>query len=197
MPIGPKHPGALVCSIRKQVMQRETRKSCPVRQHKTREMCPGTQSMLQETGQGHTCSCKGHPHLTTGCPQDGHPLVTRQHLAPLHARRSSTAVARLDLQRAAQGWGSLQLPTGRQVLLRLGLLQGLGRPLAQVQAPRLVAGLAPALLLLQLRLALCRAGQAAVTGFMLLLLLLLLLAVCHADGGMAGRAGRTYGASKT
>lgn len=152
--------------------------------------------MLQETGQGHPCSCKGHPHLTTGCPQDGHPLVTRQHLAPLHARRSSTAVARLDLQRAAQGWGSLQLPAGRQVLLRLGLLQGLGRPLAQVQAPRLVAGLAPALLLLQLRLALCRAGQAAVTGSMLLLLLLLLLlAVCHADGGMAGRAGRTYGAS--
>ena len=137
---------------------------------------------------------RGRPYLTTGCSQDGHPLVTRQHLAPLHARHSSTAVARLDVQRAAQGWGSLQLPAERQVLLRLGLLQGLGRPLAEVQAPRPVARLALRLLLLQPLLALYTAGQAIVTGPMLLLLL---LAVCHADEGPADWAGRTHRASKT
>ena len=164
-------------------MQHETCKPCPVRQH--------------ETGQGHLCSCRGRPHLPAGCSQDGHPLVAGQHLAPLHARHSSTAVAGADLQRAAQDRGSLQLPAKRQVLLRLGLLQGLGRPLAEVQALRLVAGLALRLLLLQPLLALRRAGQAAVAGSMLLLLLLLLLAACHADGGKADRAGRASRASTT
>ena len=138
---------------------------------------------------------RGRPYLTTDCSQDGHPLVARQHLAPLHARHGSIAVARLDVQRAAQGWGSLQLPAERQVLLRLGLLQGLGWPLAEVQAPRPVARLALSLLLLQRLLALCTAGQAVVTGPMLLLLLL--LAVCRADEGPANWAGRTSRASET
>ena len=141
-------------------------------------------------------SCRGHPYLTAGCSQDGHPLATRQHLAPLHARHGSAAVAQLNLQRAAQGRGSPQLPAEGQLLLRLGLLQGLGWPPAEVQALRLMARLALRRLPLQTLLALCRAGQAAVIGFMLLLLLLLLLAACHAVGGMAVRAGRANRASR-